>query len=214
VRERPDIFSKAGAMQVEQLFIKPFVNALTNGVQPESRFLVVIDSLEECKKEEQDVILDSIATIIKTYNLPFLFLIMSRPELESRIRNAFGECLVKHLNLSDPRGISTDFSSESATLASGGEEASYIRSLVFENNNFVPPGSFIFDESGVALTNALNLSHLKELGLWDMDIKSHAAMQEVVKMASDTIETFIWRFNLEAPPSTFLFLYSDDWGLT
>jgi hypothetical protein len=203
VRGRPDIFSKAGTVQAEQLIVEPFVGALTNSAQPESRFLVIVDSLEECKRGEQDVVLDTIATIICTHNLPFLFLITSHPELESPIRNSFSECSVKHLNLSDPRSISTDLSSESATSASGDEEASYIRSLVFGNNNPVPPGGPIFDESGVFLTDALDLSHLNELGLWDMDIKTHTAMQEAVKMVSNTIETFIWRFNLDAPPSMF-----------
>jgi len=201
VRQRPDVFSKAGVVQMRQLIVEPFLDAGMKEMHSESRFLVIIDSLEECKRGEQCDILNSIAGIVNTHYLPLLFLITSRPELESRIRDSFGNYPVQHLNLSDSRGVLANFS-DSALLALEEVEETYVKSLVFDNNGHVPPGAFVFDTSGVLLTDSLDLSHVTELSLWDMDIKSFPAMQEAVRAASGSIQTFIWRFNLDAPPST------------
>jgi hypothetical protein len=199
VRKRPDIFSKAGTVQVKELIVEPFLDARIKDLHPESRFLVIIDSLEKCKKREQQDLLDAVARITSIHHLPLLFLLTSRPELESKIRSSFDGCQVKHLSISDSRGILVDLFSESA-LAD--EDTLHITSLVFGNNNPVPPGGLIFDKSGVLLTDSLDLSHLSELSLWDMNIKAHPVMQDAVKAAGETIQTFIWRFNLDAPPST------------
>jgi hypothetical protein len=200
VSKRPDIFSKASAVQVKRLIIEPLLDARINDLQPDLRFLVIIDSLEDCKKKEQGDLLKSIACITHTRHLPLLFLITSHPALEPRIRDSFGKCPMMHLNLSDPRGILADLWSEPAPSAL--EDTTRVRSLVFGNNNPVPLGGPIFDKSGVFLTDSLDLSHLTELSLWDMDIKTHPAMRAAVEAGSESIQTFIWRFNLDTPPST------------
>lgn len=152
VMKKPDIFSKASAVQVKRLIIEPFLDARIQDLQPESHFLVIIDSLEECKEEEQGDLLHSIASIINTHHLPFLFLITSCPNLESQIRNSFCKGPTMHLDLLDPRGILVDLWIESTLSREEEDPGHTITSLVFGNNNRVPPGGSIFDMPSVFLT--------------------------------------------------------------
>jgi hypothetical protein len=96
--DNPSIFHKSLDVQLQKLLIEPLRSL---DIPPRSPFLVVVDGLDECKGDsDQCHILSSISTIINTHNLPFRFLIASRPE--PHIRRAFDspvKCMIHHLSI-------------------------------------------------------------------------------------------------------------------
>jgi hypothetical protein len=85
VVDTPGIFFKSPENQLHKLVIEPLHSLGSeisdSDISQSSPFLIIIDGLDECKREaEQSEILHSIAMIIHSYHLPLCFLIASRPE--------------------------------------------------------------------------------------------------------------------------------------
>jgi hypothetical protein len=80
----PAIFSKNLQTQIDTLLIKPFQSASTQ--TPPSPKLIIIDGLDECTDSQAQVaILDAISHISQSFpkhNLPIIFLVVSRPEVD------------------------------------------------------------------------------------------------------------------------------------
>ncbi|KAF4614446.1 hypothetical protein D9613_002494 [Agrocybe pediades] len=77
------LFHRSLAHQLNSIIVNP-AKSLPLG----TRFLVAIDGLDEClDREAQRHVLETLETVIRRDNLPVIFLIASRPELD--IRSAF-----------------------------------------------------------------------------------------------------------------------------
>lgn len=87
----PGIFRLSPDVQIKRLILEPFhsfISQMRPHTFPQHRYLVIIDGLDECDGDEnQKLILLHIADLIHQLNLPFKFLITSRPE--PQIANPF-----------------------------------------------------------------------------------------------------------------------------
>ncbi|KDR68254.1 hypothetical protein GALMADRAFT_28383, partial [Galerina marginata CBS 339.88] len=84
----PHIFNRSLTKQMTSLIIEPF---LAHGAfdVPNSRYLIIIDGLDECEDREGQLdILHTISSLFQQSPLPLIFLIASRPEYD--ITNVFG----------------------------------------------------------------------------------------------------------------------------
>ena len=80
IGQDPAIFMKNIQTQIDTLLIKPLQSALPAQVVPFPK-LFVIDGLDECNDiQAQIAILHAISHSLHKYNLPILFLVVSRPE--------------------------------------------------------------------------------------------------------------------------------------
>ena len=89
VMDNPGIFFKAPDSQLQKLVMEPLRSRATASTASQrSPFLVIIDGLDECEGDTNQVlILRSISTITHILHLPLRFIIASRPE--PHIRGAF-----------------------------------------------------------------------------------------------------------------------------
>lgn len=85
----PMIFSKSLETQLHHLVTKPLLNIPKNSIVTESwPRLIIIDGLDECNDGDiQEAIVNSFASALTQYALPFRVLILSRPE--PHIRESF-----------------------------------------------------------------------------------------------------------------------------
>ncbi|KAF8809938.1 hypothetical protein BYT27DRAFT_7187242 [Phlegmacium glaucopus] len=81
IERDPAIFKKTIQTQIDTLLIKPFQSVPTHIVA--SKKLIIIDGLDECNDSKAQVaILDAISRSFPKHNLPIIFLIASRPEVD------------------------------------------------------------------------------------------------------------------------------------
>ncbi|KAH9481705.1 hypothetical protein JR316_0006232 [Psilocybe cubensis] len=86
----PALFKKSLEAQLTALVVRPFQSGVAQGkiITNKTPLLVIVDGLDECEDSySQTTILNALSTLIHRYNLPFYFLIASRPEYE--LRRAF-----------------------------------------------------------------------------------------------------------------------------
>ncbi len=80
----PIIFEKSIDTQIDTLIIGPLKYLIKTGYFEDKKLsprLVLIDGLDECNQEDhRRAVLRAIARAIRVHNLPFIFLISSRPE--------------------------------------------------------------------------------------------------------------------------------------
>ncbi|KAF8809941.1 hypothetical protein BYT27DRAFT_7187250 [Phlegmacium glaucopus] len=81
IERDPAIFKKTIQTQIDTLLIKPFQSVPTHIVS--CKKLIIIDGLDECNHSQAQVaILDAISRSFPKHNLPIIFLIVSRPEVD------------------------------------------------------------------------------------------------------------------------------------
>ncbi|KAF8069894.1 hypothetical protein FPV67DRAFT_1753579 [Lyophyllum atratum] len=82
VYDNPSIVHEAmTASLVERLIVRPMKSRTTGVTATRPPFLVVIDGLDECKdNEQQTLLLENLAGLVRTDGLPLRILVVSRPE--------------------------------------------------------------------------------------------------------------------------------------
>ena len=91
IDDDPLIFTKKLEYQLRTLIMTPLQDLHRSGqlTQSPTRRLIVIDGLDECiNRTSQVLILNAISDAVRTFELPIVFLIASRPEHD--IRETFG----------------------------------------------------------------------------------------------------------------------------
>ncbi len=86
VARDPMIFNKTLDAQIDALLVGPLNALVESGFFADSNIsplLILIDGLDECHDEDNRCnVLRTLARVIRTHNLPFVFLISSRPETD------------------------------------------------------------------------------------------------------------------------------------
>jgi NACHT domain len=90
IEQDPVIFKKNIQTQIDTLLIKPLQSTLSSQVAPFPK-LFIIDGLDECNDiQAQIAILDAISRSLDKYNLPIIFMVVSRPEHD--LVTSFNSC--------------------------------------------------------------------------------------------------------------------------
>ena len=96
IEQDPAIFKKNIQTQIDTLLIKPLQFTSSTQVAPFPK-LFIVDGLDECNDPKAQVaILDAISRSLHKYNLPIIFLVVSRPE--QNLVTSFNSKLIKSIH--------------------------------------------------------------------------------------------------------------------